>query len=370
MTRLARLYIQGLRNITEADFPPSPHFNLLVGENGSGKTSVLEAIYMLGTGRSFRGHLQRPVIQENSPLCAVFGELEAGVSLGVQRGRQGVQSLKIGGVQAESASQLSQALPLLLINGDTFAILEGSPSMRRRYLDWGVFHVKHDFVGHWRGARQALKQRNQLLRLNVGAAELAPWSQALALHAEAMHFQRAEYFGLLQEHVCPLIVEFLGDELAGRFHMEYLAGWDTDAELAPQLLRSVVRDKQYGHTTLGPHRAELKLRLGGQDASAVLSRGQMKLLICALRLGQASLLKQLLGIGCVLLIDDLPAELDSANRAKVGAILHQLQLQTFMTAIEAEALLPALRGANEEIAPSLEMFHVKRGKIDPQNQAN
>ncbi len=365
MTRLARLYIQGLRNITEADFPPSPHFNLLFGENGSGKTSVLEAVYMLGTSRSFRGHLQRPLIQEGQPLCSVFGELETGLTLGVQRGRQGIKSLKVGGTQAGSAAELSQVLPLLLINGDTFAVLEGSPSERRRFIDWGVFHVKHEFLHHWRSARQALKQRNQLLRDDAGPAELAPWTQAFAVNGEAMNRLRMEYLQQYEEHLQQFLPNLMGETLAERFTLEYLPGWDPEQPLQEQLQRALPRDRQAGHTTVGPHRAELRLRSGGQDVAEVLSRGQMKLLICALRLAQASLLQLLTGIRCVLLIDDLPAELDSTNRARVCAQLQKLGLQTFLTCIEPETLLPALAGANEEMDQGLRLFHVKRGKISP-----
>ncbi|MDR0779658.1 MAG: DNA replication/repair protein RecF [Pseudomonadales bacterium] len=367
MTQLARLYIQGLRNITEADFQPCSHLNLLLGENGSGKTSVLEAVYMLGTGRSFRGHLQRPLIQEGQALCSVYGELEAGVSLGIQRGRQGIQTLKVGGTQADSASQLSQALPLLLLNSDTFAILEGSPTERRRFIDWGVFHVKHEFLRHWKIARQALKQRNQLLRQEAPVVELAPWTQALAGHAQEMHLLRADYLRQFEAHLWPLLGDLLGEELAARFTMDYLPGWDVEQSLETQLHHALPRDRQHGHTTVGPHRAELRLRWGGQDVASVLSRGQMKLLICALRLGQASLLQLLSGTGCVLLIDDLPAELDGANRGRVCVQLERLALQTFMTCIEPEALLPALQASSEKaggVAPRL--FHVKRGRIETQ----
>jgi DNA replication and repair protein RecF len=364
MTRLARLYIQGLRNITEADLQPGPYINLLFGENGSGKTSVLEALYMLGTGRSFRSHLQRPVIQEGQPLCSVYGELEAGLSLGIQRGRQGIQSLKIGGTQADSAAQLSLALPLLLINSDTFAILEGSPSERRRFIDWGVFHVKHEFLWHWKTAQQALKQRNQLLRQEAATAELAPWTQALAHHAQAMHLLRADYLQEFEQYLWPLLSELLGEELAGRFSIEYLPGWSLERSLEEQLHQALPRDRQSGHTTLGPHRAELRLRSGGQDAAAVLSRGQMKLLICALRLAQVSQLKQLTGTTCVLLIDDLPAELDGANRGRVCTQVERLAVQTFITCIEPEALSEQFQ--NEEMNKKQQMFHVKHGKIETQ----
>src|SRR5690606_27297729 len=264
-------------------------------------------------------------------------------TLGVQRGRQGLQSLKVGGVQAESIAELSRELPLLLINDETFAILEGAPSERRRFLDWGVFHVKHEFIRHWRSAQLALKQRNQLLRAEAPEAELAPWTEAFAAHGHALHAMRGEYFELLHGHLSPLLNALMGAELAERFRMSYAPGWDveTSLSLAQQLDRVTSRDRQQGHTTLGPHRADLKLRVANQDAASVLSRGQMKLLICALRIGQASLLKALTGISCVVLVDDLPAELDSANRARVCGQLQALGMQAFLTTIEAESLLPA-----------------------------
>ena len=361
MTRIARLYIQGLRNIEEADFRPSAHVNLLFGENGSGKTSVLEALYMLGTGRSFRGHLQRPVIQEGKPLCSVFAELDSGASLGIQRTRQGIQNMKVGGAQAESIAERSHALPLMLINGDTFAILEGSPGERRRFIDWGVFHVKHEFLFHWKSARQALKQRNQLLRQDAAPAELAPWTHKLAQHGEQMDLFRRDYLQLFERHIQPVAQRLLGVELAARFSMEYQPGWDTDFPLEEQLTRCLSRDRQYGHTTLGPHRAELRLRSGGQDVASTLSRGQMKLLVCSLRLAQAALLRELTGTDCVLLIDDLPAELDAANRQRVCQEVRALGLQAFLACIELDSLLPSfpIDGGN---APGL--FHVKRGKIE------
>ncbi|HWK55450.1 MAG TPA: DNA replication/repair protein RecF [Hyphomicrobiales bacterium] len=361
MTRIARLYIQGLRNIDEADFQPAAHINLLFGENGSGKTSVLESLYMLGTGRSFRGHLQRPVIQEGKALCSVFAELDSGASLGIQRTRQGIQNMKVGGVQAESVAQLSHALPLMLINGDTFAILEGSPGERRRFIDWGVFHVKHEFLFHWKSARQALKQRNQLLRQEAATAELAPWTHKLAQHAQQMDVFRREYLQVFDSHMRPLALRLLGNELAERFSMEYQCGWDAEEPLQEQLTRSLPRDRQVGHTTLGPHRAELRLRCGGQDVASTLSRGQMKLLICSLRLAQAALLRELTGTGCVLLIDDLPAELDAANRQRVCQEVQSLGLQAFMACIELDSLLPCFPGKDTVNAPGL--FHVKRGKI-------
>ncbi len=141
MPTLARLAISNLRNIDEASLEPGTGFNLIYGNNGSGKTSILEALHLLAMGRSFRSHLQKPLIQHQKPYATVFGQTTDGLTLGVQRPQRGQQTIKIGGKPADGLAQLSRALPLQLINADTFQLLEGSPSERRQFLDWGVFHL-------------------------------------------------------------------------------------------------------------------------------------------------------------------------------------------------------------------------------------
>src|SRR5688500_17831741 len=150
MPTLTRLAISGLRNITEASLEPSPGFNLICGNNGSGKTSLLEAIYLLGMGRSFRSHLQKPLVAHEQTHATVFGQTLEGVTIGVQRPVRGPQTIKIGGRPAEGLAHLTRNLPIQLINTDTFQLLEGSPRERRQFLDWGVFHVEHVFLQYWR----------------------------------------------------------------------------------------------------------------------------------------------------------------------------------------------------------------------------
>jgi len=365
MTQLARLYIQSLRNIDEADLSPGPAVNILFGDNGSGKTSVLEAIYMLGTGRSFRSHLQRPLIQEGQNTCAIHGELQQGLALGVQRNRHGGQTIKIGGLVADSIAQLSHTLPLMLFNGDSFAILEGGPSDRRRFLDWGVFHVKHEFQYHWKTTRLALKQRNQLLKQEGSLAELDPWSQTLAKHGELINKFREEYLQLLAGYLQPLLTALMDDALSKEFSMSYERGWQAEGCLLDELSENLAKDRKSGHTSAGPHRAEINFRIGRQDVANHLSRGQMKLLISALKLAQIHLLEASTQNTCLLLIDDLPAELDVKSLGKICSQLSTLKLQVFLACIDPEPLTRLLQSSPE---PGLQkrMFHVKRGRIEAQ----
>ena len=136
---LLRLNITALRNLGAVSISPSPRINILTGDNGSGKTSLLEAIHLLGLARSFRTTRHQPVIQFDQSACTVFGEikLESGFrNLGVSRLRDGDFQIRIDGQSVRSASQLAHALPLQLINPDSFRLLEGNPRIRRQFLDF------------------------------------------------------------------------------------------------------------------------------------------------------------------------------------------------------------------------------------------
>ena len=150
---LRRIMVTAVRNLHPVTLSPSPRINILYGANGSGKTSVLEAVHLLGLARSFRSTRLNPVIQYEQPACTVFGEVEltsGGTSnLGVSRERQGEFTIRIDGQNAKSAAQLAELLPLQLINPDSFRLLEGAPKIRRQFLDWGVFHVEPRFLPAW-----------------------------------------------------------------------------------------------------------------------------------------------------------------------------------------------------------------------------
>jgi DNA replication and repair protein RecF len=364
MPTLAKLAISGLRNIEEASLQPSAGFNVIFGSNGSGKTTVLEALYLLGMGRSFRSHLQKPLISHDQTVATVFGQTAEGLTIGVQRQQRGPQAIKIAGRPAESVAQLSRTLPLQLINTDTFQLLEGSPQERRQFLDWGVFHVEHQFLDYWRRARQALEHRNMLLRADAKASEIEPWSFELAHNAGFINSYRQAYLKQLSAQV-EISLATIGPPGGHPLQMKYWGGWEPEIDLFTQLQEGIAKDKKYGFTTIGPHKADLRFYLKGQNAAEVLSRGQLKLLICSLKVAQSQLLTQANGTRSLFLIDDLPAELDAENRSKACWLLAGLKTQTFMASIEREALEPIARAQAEINNMELVLFHVKHGKIDP-----
>ena len=356
MPFLTKLSISKLRNLDSVSLTPSPGFNLIYGKNGSGKTSLLEAIYLLGRGKTFRSSAKAPVIQNNADEGVVFAELDDGETLGFSKLRQGEQKTHINGEKTASRAELAQVLPLQILNADAFKILEGGPSVRRAYLDWGVFHVEQSFILHWRQAQRALQNRNSLLRNKiVNPAEVSPWTHELCQHAEKIDAFRNEYALQLEKCLAETLENLL---ILDNFSIHYFKGWDDEHKLEDILKSNVQRDVRNGFTSLGPHRADLRIQIGKNSAADVLSRGQQKLLVIAMKLAQALVLKKVMGKGCLFLVDDLPAELDSANRAKVLAILAQIGEQVFVTSIEKEQLFEPLQKEKE-----LKLFHVEHGKI-------
>jgi DNA replication and repair protein RecF len=357
MPALKRLVVSGIRNIQPVQLELSPSFNLVSGSNGSGKTSFLEAIHFLSLGRSFRTHLQRPLISEGSVEAVVHGETFDGVSMGVSRtSRKGDSPLlKLNGSKVDGLSVITQELPLQLLNSDVFGVIEGGPQIRRAFMDWGVFHVKHNFLPAWRKAKRALLNRNTLLKQDASEAQIAPWSHELVQYAEIVSKLREEYLQELLAHLKHGMAAELHDRLGADLVLEYFRGWDSTLSLQTLLNSNIGKEKRYGHTLYGPHRADLLLTVGGRPCSEVLSRGQMKVAVSLLKIAQAQLLQTSTGRASIFLVDDLAAELDQGNQGAIYRHLVALNAQTFLTSIE-----PLQVAAEDQPA---RRFHVKHGKI-------
>lgn len=357
---LSRVNVTAVRNLHPVTLSPSPRINILHGANGSGKTSLLEAIHLLGLARSFRSTRLLPVIQYDQPACTVFGQVQLAdgrqTNLGVSRQRQGDFKIRIDGENARSAAQLAEALPMQLINPDSFRLLEGAPKIRRQFLDWGVFHVEPRFLPAWQRLQKALRQRNSWLRHGtLDAASQAAWDRELCLASDEIDGYRRAYIQALK----PVFERTLSElvELEG-LSLSYYRGWDKDRQLIDVLTSTLTRDQQIGHTQAGPQRADLRLRLGGHNAADILSRGQQKLVVCALRIAQGHLVDQAKRGQCIYLVDDLPSELDEHHRRALCKLLDDLNCQVFITCVDHELLREGWR-SDTPVA----MFHVEHGSI-------
>lgn len=334
---------------------PAPGLNLILGANAAGKTTLLEALYALGRGRSFRGGAAELAGPDES-AWTLHGRLTSGSVRSVGLGWS-PDGLRIRIDQADGGlTDLVRASAVEVLEPDSHRLLEDGPVYRRRYLDWGVFHVEHRFHPAWRRYQRAQKQRNQSLRDGLERAAVEAWNEELAVAGEEVQECRARHVAALQ---APLAAE-IGHLLGGlEWSLELRRGWAADQTLADSLAAHYANDQRQGTTVSGPHRAELKLKLAGHATKHHASRGQQKLLIAALLLAQARLVREATGRGPILLVDDFPAELGPPFQRVLREALERYGGQCFLTSIERTG---ALAGIGENPATDA-MFHVEHGGV-------
>jgi len=357
--RVTSLDITGFRNLRWVSLTCGSGLNLLIGPNASGKTSLLEALYFLGRGRSFRTRQPRELIQTDAPafrVVAVMADSDGRrVPVGVERTSRDLVA-RIGGVPTRSLAELARQAPVLLLNPDSHRLLEDGPRQRRRFMDWGLFHAEPGFLDAWRRYGVALRHRNAALRAGSTNRVVDAWDGELAAAAAILDRLRRTFCEALGG-----VLEPLADTTLGQLgiQLDYRRGWPlepSERDFAGWLRAGRDQDRPQGHTRLGPHRADFAVRVAGRPPAEALSRGQQKLLVIALVLAQAELYRRHAGDACILLIDDLPAELDPGNRARVMRALAALDTQLFVTAIEPGLLdTAAWREART--------FHLASGEI-------
>lgn len=358
---LSRLIINNFRNLTAVDLELSHGFNFLVGENGSGKTSLLEAIFYLGHGRSFKSHISNRIIHYDQDQFTLFGKVEEAKhqwSVGLQKNRQGDTTLKINGEDGKKISDLAHLLPMQVITPEGLTLLNGGPTYRRAFLDWGLFHQHHEFYQHWANLKRLLKQRNSALAQVRHYGELKPWDIELAKLAKIVSELRANYAEALRpeiERTCRFFLPEL--EISVSFHQ----GWEKESDYAEILAQGFERDRSVGYTMVGPQKADFRFRANGLPVEDVLSRGQLKLLMCALRLAQGEYLIAQKNRQCLFLIDDFASELDPTKRELLAHRLRQSGSQVFVTAITQDQL----QQMQWQEQSDDRLFSVKQGSIQP-----
>ncbi|EKO3488013.1 DNA replication/repair protein RecF [Vibrio fluvialis] len=354
---LTRLIVQQFRNIKACDIQLSSGFNFLIGPNGSGKTSVLEAIYLLGHGRSFKSSLTGRVIQNECPELFVHGRFltsdQFELPIGINKQRDGSTEVKIGGQSGQKLAQLAQVLPLQLIHPEGFELLTDGPKQRRAFIDWGVFHTEVAFFDAWGRFKRLNKQRNALLKTASSYRELSYWDQELARLAENIDQWRSAYVEQMKSVAEELCRTFLPEF---EITLKYYRGWEKETPYHEILQKNFERDQLLGYTFSGPNKADLKIKVNGTPVEDVLSRGQLKLMVCALRVAQGQHLTELTGKQCIYLIDDFASELDSQRRKRLADCLKATGAQVFVSSITESQVA-------DMIELNSKMFHVEHGTI-------
>ena len=357
--QLVRLKANCFRNLAELDLEFSPCFNFIYGPNGSGKSSLLEAIYFLSLGRSFRSSLASRAIQYDEKSFNLFSVIlgSCPTTVGLEKIRQGKTKIKIGN-NANPVSELAKLLPLQFINPNSYHLLSGGPRARRQVIDWGVFHVEPQFFHVWQRFQQILKQRNAALQQQVPMNQIKIWDLELTETANEITLLREKYLQQLTPLITDLIKKLV--TLQG-LSLDFYQGWDKRLNLDSILTSSVARDYKLAYTQFGPHRADLLIKLNGNPVHEVLSRGEQKLLTCALQLAQGILLKKITEKSCIYLFDDLFSELDPIKQNMLMKLLNNLEAQVFITTIDKTLI--------KELETSVlgKIFQVEKGEIREKN---
>jgi DNA replication and repair protein RecF len=331
---LSRLQVTDFRCLQSVAIDLDKNFTLVSGPNASGKTSLLEAIYVLGRGRSFRTRRLENLIRHGSQRFVVFGEVDNGhrtVPLGIEGSVDGLKA-RIDGDKPPSLAQLALLLPVQVIDPEVHHLIEEGPSRRRRFLDWGVFHVEPIFIGHWQRYQHALKQRNAALKAHQPRPLVSIWDAELVEYGELLTGARTRYVAALSEHAQAMGRNLLGMELG----LAYRAGWARELTMAEAVQQSWAHDQDAGATQVGPHRAELSIRLDRIPVKDRISRGQQKLLAAALLIAQVKLFPEDSSVQPTLLLDDPAAELDDDRLAGLIREVSAQSVQLVVTTLHSE----------------------------------
>jgi DNA replication and repair protein RecF len=351
---LTELTVENLRCIEKAELQFGPGTQLLFGANGAGKTSILEAVFLLGRGRSFRTRLNERLVRHGQTCARSVGKVSGDplnhhLGIEIQRSSTGSGTIgRLDGAALRSFAEAAIAFPVQVMDPEAHKLIEESSARRRRWLDWVVFHVEPGFAPIWGRYQRALAQRNAALR--AGLADIGVWDPELAREGEIITAARARAIEALRPRWEALCQELVGVEVS----LAFQPGWDQDLALAVVLERTMGRDRERRSTLQGPHRADVVLRVRGRPAREVLSRGQQKLTAVALTLCQLEFLKHEYGLSPTVLLDDPSAELDQERLAYFIRRVQALETQIVVTALERDY---RLFGEPERV------FHVEQGRV-------
>jgi DNA replication and repair protein RecF len=353
---LLKLDIYAVRNIQNQTIIPAPGINFIVGENASGKSALIEAIFILGRAKSFRSATIKPVINfAQNHLIVSAQTLQANgstIHLGIPLDNK-TFCCRINQQSTQKRSDLAYALPLQLIHPKSYELLDAGPQLRREFLDWGVFNDDENFLPAWRNFKKALLQRNSLLKAKR-PEHINVWDKELIYYGTIVNNYRKLYLQKFKPVFINIIDRFL--KIDG-IDIKLISGWDTSIEFQQVLTEDLDKDLRYGFTHSGPHRGDFQLLVGNRLARDFVSRGQLKLLVMSLKLAQVQLLtNEQNNMGCFLM-DDFAAELDITNRAKLLHYLSEIDWQVFITATEISDF------GDLSHVKNYKMFHVEHGNI-------
>ena len=355
---VVKLLTENFRNLAGDSLNFHPSHNFIIGDNGSGKSSLLEAIFYLAHGKSYRTSKSLNIVTHDKKDFIVSIKDSHDKQLGISRNfTNSITTIKIDGEQKKRLSELAKNIAVQIITPESFKLFFGGPKERRRFIDLGLFHVKHEFSHQWREFSHVLKQRNACLRASNAETMVDYWTDVFCQHSDLVDQSRTEYVSALIAEL-NVWLKILLPDLSNEINVQFLHGWHLHKSLPDVLKANRARELQQGFSLYGAHKFDVKLLVNKTPIDMMLSRGQQKLFLLALTFAQAKLIEQVNRVKPILLIDDVGAELDLSSRTRLAQAIKQLNCQVVITAIDEQVLLPLIPDNN-----NYKMFHVKHGKV-------
>ncbi|MFT5757919.1 MAG: DNA replication and repair protein RecF [Alteromonadaceae bacterium] len=353
-----KLVTKNFRNINDGSINFDSDCNFFIGENGSGKSSLLEALFFIGHGKSFRTNKPEHLVAHNEENFVLsIKDFDNGL-FGISKDFTSNQTLiKINGERNSRLSELAKNIAIQVVTPESFRLFFGGPKERRRFVDLGLFHVEHQFSKAWSEFNRVLKQRNACLRNQVDNVTLNYWSDIFCQHSDIIAEYRKNYLDLLLTELS-IWTKILLPDISSSINVQYIRGWKQGSTLSEVIKANINKEKILGYTINGTHKFDLKFLLNKNAIESQLSRGQQKLFLIALTFTQAKLIEKVKRLKPILLIDDVGAELDFNSRCMLQEAIKMLNCQVIITAIDKVAVEP-LVPSNEKY----KMFHVKHGVI-------
>lgn len=353
--RVAAIEIRCLRILERVELEFSPGVNLLVGSNGSGKSSLLEAVHILGSGRSFRSRRLRDLVTRGESRLRIVGKIIGGdritETIGIEHSSGGLR-IRRSGAEVKTSSELAAVLPTVAVTPDTHRLVTDGADLRRRIIDRLLFHVEPTYLDCYSRYRRALRQRNAAIRSGVSDDEQDGWDSELAAAGEDLTALRVRYL----ERALPTMKDSVAKLVGVPIDIGFYRGWDSSISLKQACEHLLTSDRLRGYTQAGPHRADLRFTIDDRPVQHALSRGETKIFVTAVSVAQVRNLATTLGNPPVVLVDDLASELDSNSRSRCLTELNATGAQLFLTAVPGHGLdrIGFEKGR---------LFHVKQGCI-------
>lgn len=343
------LKIHNFRNIKYREFSFSKKINIFYGDNGVGKTSILESIYFLSTSKSFRKSTSKSIINFDSDSVTVFSESDLFNSLAISKFTNGKWLGKLNSKSINKQSQLSGLIKVIAIDPEVYRLVDFGPQYRRSFIDWFVFHVEHDYLELWKKVNKCIKQLNLLYKHKASNSQISVWELSLIQFSDELNNKRSSYFKVLVPQIRALISLILPE--LSNIKIEFYKGWQNTFSLKEQL--KIDRDKnlKYGQLQNGPHKMDIKITTGKTSASQSLSRGQKKSLSIIFYLAYLKFLVNNQNHKPIVCLDDLDAEIDLVKLEKITELFNELNVQLFITTLEVDKL--------KNLFSDKDLFHVK-----------